>query len=232
MATAQNIIDSAARKIGMPSPDASDSAIYLEVLNEILSLWGGENIIIPYFTKETYSIGVGVNEITIGSGGDINTTHPLLIHSLFLRDSDNFDYPIHEMNLEQFNAIQDKSKSARPKHFYFEPVYPLGKIYLSSKTVDAETLHINSKKRLTQIALLGDSFTLPDEYKVALIYNLSVFAAPSFAIEATSIVTGIAAKSIKVLRDKALLVNMPRGKVDSALLYRSNNRYGYNVNEN
>ena len=129
------------------------------------------------------------------------------------------------------DEIIDKTVVARPKRFYFEPVYPLGKIYLSRTTADAETLYINSKKRLVQLATLGTEFTLPEEFKTAVIYNLAVYAAPRFAANPSQIVIDIARKGVKVLRDKALINNIPKNRIDNALLYNEQTKYRYNVNE-
>ena len=173
MATAGELITAAFIKIGIGSPTAAQTASALISLNDMVSSWGGENLIYAV-TSEGFTVTAADAEYTIGSGGDWDTVRPNRIISAFLRNSDNYDWPLRPMSSKDYNRLSNKSFDARPNMFYFLPEYPLAKIIFNCSPDDGYSFYAEYIKTFTEFALTTTAVTLPPEYKEALVYNLAI----------------------------------------------------------
>lgn len=184
-------------------------------LNDLLTYWGAEKLLVPYLTTETFSLIVGTSVYTIGSSGNFNTVRPNRIINAFIRDSSNNDYPVDIISLEEYDACTLKTTSARPDRLVYLPENPLGKIKLYPTPSAVESLIIDSWKPLAQIALVSDSFGLPPEYLRAITYNLAVEIAPEYGIVKNELIrqAETAKKAIKSLNVGVI----PIAGFDSAL---------------
>ena len=148
MATANTITDGAYRlnSILNPSTDQDDSG--LEALNNMISSWSAEGLLVPYNTIESFALTVGKSTYTIGSGGEFDTVRPLRIIDAFIRDSNSDDYPVDvSMTRVEYNAITQKDAEARPTRLYFDPQYPKGKIYFNYEPDTAERYILRPRKQ-------------------------------------------------------------------------------------
>ena len=143
-------------------------------LNDMLTFWGAEKLLVPYLTTETFSLVAGTSSYTIGASGTFNTVRPNRIINAFIRDSSNNDYPLDIISIEEYDALILKTTSTRPHSLLYLPENPLGKIKLYPTPSAVESLIIDSWKTLAQLALVSDSFVLPPEYLRAITYNLAV----------------------------------------------------------
>jgi len=223
MATAQNIIDRAFRKLGITTPTAGQSADALESLNDMISSWSADGLIVPYRTSENFTLTVGSAVYTIGAAGNFNTVRPLEIMEVYIRDSNNNDHYLTKMTQTQYALIVDKGADARPERYYYDPQYALGKIYFDSEPTTAETLHLISEKAITELAALTTTVSLPDHYKEALVFNLAVRLASdkNIEIDNNSIAIAIQTKNIienMVARDALYRTT----RMDSMLLLNNN----------
>jgi hypothetical protein len=173
MAIVQNIIDAAARKVGISSLSADDLTNALEDLNNLLGVLGIE-FLAPYVTRESLVLTAGDAEYTIGSAGDLNTVRPIALLNIFIRDSGGYDYPIDIINAVEYNDITIKTTEARPGRVYFLPEYPLVKIIFDYEPDEAYTAYFEFQKGFAEYTDLTDTVTLPNEYKEALTYNLAI----------------------------------------------------------
>lgn len=181
MATAQDIINGAFRLIHISAPSDTDSSDALEVLNDYLSMLSIEQITVPYVTSESFSLVASTNTYTIGSGGAFDTVRPMKIESAFIRDSAGNDYTLDVVIAKgDYNRNSLKTYAERPEELTYVPSYPLGKIYLYGTPVDAETIHIDSYKPLTEFSALTTTYALPLEYKQFLKYNLAILLHPIY----------------------------------------------------
>lgn len=221
MATAQTIIDSALRKNGVASPTATQRANGLEALNDMISNWSADGLIIPYNTTESLTLVVGQSVYTIGSAGDFNTTRPLKIVNAFIRDSNNDDHAVDvTMTEAEYNAIEIKDAEERPTKLYYDPQYSLGKIYFNYEPSTAETLYLISEKPITELAALATTVSLPDFYKECLTYNLAVRLAAEYDNQLLPQVIEVANISKNTLENLNSLNKLQNTvKMDSALTY-------------
>ncbi len=176
--SAQEIITAAYRKNGIKSPTTQQSTDGLQDLQNMLSSWSAEGLIVPYYTTENFTLTAGQAIYTIGSGGDLNTVRPLKIINAFIRIS-NDDHPVGvNMTQAQFNSIVSKDMETRPRRLYYDPQYPLGKIKFNREAEIAYDFHLISEKPLINPSALTTTFSIPQEFNEPLIYNLAVKIAP------------------------------------------------------
>ena len=226
MATAKTITDAAYRLNSILNPSTDQNESSLEALNNMISSWSAEGLLIPYNTIESFILTVGKSIYTVGSGGDFDTIRPLKIIDAFIRDSGNDDHPVDvSMTRVEYNAIVQKDAEARPTRLYFDPQYPKGQIYFDCEPETAETLHLTSEKAITELATLDTTVDLPVFYKEALVYNLAIRLSQELDVQLARETLNIAMfnkNSIENInaRDKIF----KQAKFDSALineLYRS-----------
>ena len=172
----QTIVDAAFRKNGINLPTETQRSEALILLNTMISSWYAESLSVPYSTVEALTLVVGQGTYTIGSGGAFDTALPIRIIDVYIRDSDNKDNPVDiTMNRWDYDSIGDKSVTGRPTRLYYDPQYPLGRIYFDLLPEVADTLYLVSEKHLASFATVTDEITsLPEFYKETLIYNLAV----------------------------------------------------------
>lgn len=221
MATAQTIIDSALRKCGIGSPSSTQRTNGLEALNDMISSWSAESLIIPYNTTEALTLVVGKASYTIGSAGDFNTVRPLRIINAFIRDANNDDHPVDvTMTEAEYNAIVEKDADERPTKLYYDPQYSLGKIYFNYEPATAETLYLISEKAITELAALSTTVSLPDFYKEVLVYNLAIRLAAEFDNQLLPEVVQIAVLSKNNIENINALDKLTKTvKMDTAMTY-------------
>jgi len=228
MATVQQIINASYNKIGLLIITSTKSDKALVSLNNMLSSWSAEGLVVPYRTSESFPLVVGKSSYTIGASGEFNTVRPLEIISAYIRDSSNSDHPVAvTMTQQQYADIVDKTISTRPGRLYYDPQYALGKIYFESEPDTIETLYLTSEKAITEFASLTAAVVLPDYYKEALVYNLAIRLALDEEIEINQYVTAIAITSKNTIENIAAKDKLFRiSKMDNALL---NNNNSYNI---
>ena len=171
--TAADLISGAFQKIGVYSPTTAQSASALISLNNMISSWGAD--LLNYaLTREYKALTTGDAEYTVGSGGDWDTVRPMKLESAYLRDSDDYDWPLEVINAVQYNSHYCKSLDGRPERIYFIPEYPLAKIIFDYEPDASYTVYCDFVKNFTEFTATTTSVTLPAEYKEALIYNLAI----------------------------------------------------------
>ena len=177
MATAQTLITDAyiESQIVDPvdGPDGNQSTLGLRFLNRIIGRLSTQEVIIPYSTSESFSTTAGQASYTMGSGGTASSERAKIIKSAFVRDSNSYDYPLMVAAEKSYNAISDKTFQDRPGLLFYDPVYPVGVIYLYPVPDSVYTVHLESAKDLHGSLSLGTTFSLPTEYEDALILFLA-----------------------------------------------------------
>jgi len=184
MSNARSIIKGSLRSIGkigrgrdMTAEQAADG---LELLNQLLASWKGEGLIEPFRTTEELTYSASQQSYTIGSGGDLDTVRPIQIIAAFHRDGAGSDHSVDFMTLQEYNSIHTKDISTYPCRMYYEPEYPLGRIYFDYKPGTDLTLHLTSLKEITAFADLDTTITLPAEYDRFMRTHLAIETAPDY----------------------------------------------------
>lgn len=220
MTTARDIVKAAHRKINilgqgstLTAEEANDG---LEAMNDMIASWSTQKALIFTETKETFNL-TGALSYTIGSGQDFDTTIPRSILSAYATYA-GYDHPVQVIDANEFASISDKDLSGVPTQLYFDSNYPTATIYLYPINYGGTTLTLISLKPLTEFASLDTVYSMPPEYKRALIHNLAVEIAPEFEREASTTVKRIAKQSLDWVRQQNTKNNKGVVSVDTAML--------------
>jgi hypothetical protein len=181
----QDCIESALHSLGVKDPsesaDSNDTALGLEAVQDILSEWSSEKMMIPFTTWEAVTLVVAQASYEIGDNGspDLDTIRPIDITQAFLRPSgSSYDYPVEIIKKAQYLGITNKSTSGTPDKIWYNPTVPNGLLYCYPVPDAADSLYICGLKSFDEsIAddLSDDLITaaqIPREYYMALKWAL------------------------------------------------------------
>ena len=222
MATAQTIINRALKKINAlatgenPSDNLAQDA--LAEMNLILEEWSNEEWMQPGLTTITYALTAGDESYTIGSGGDIDEVWPVSIKTMFVRDTNNNDYTVKEIDAEDYARITLKTTTTTyPDYYYYNRVYPLGTIKFYPAPITGLTLHMDVWSQITQFALLTTTVTLPPGYEKAIGDELAVVLMADYGKNVRADLVGAAIKSKNWIKNVNQVVpkrrtNIPIGR--------------------
>lgn len=204
MSTAQQIINRALRYSGIidVSEDAEIdySTPALEDLNQMIDEWSNDGLAQTSLTTVSHALVSGTREYTIGSGGDINTSWPVKIQNVYVRDGSSADYPIEQIPASEYALLALKdTPNSYPSLLYYERSHPLGTLKLWPVPNSGLTLYMDVWDKLDSISLVTDSLTLPPGYDSAYAYNLAVRLAPQYGREAPATVQRLAIDSKRKL---------------------------------
>lgn len=171
--TAGDLITASFLKIGVDDPTSNQTASALISLNNMISAWGPD-ILQPSLTRENFTVTSGDAEYTIGPSGDWDTVRPIRIQNAYLRDSDNYDWPLTIVSANDVNEVSYKAITARPERIYFIPEVTQAKVFFDYTPDAAYTIYLESWKPFTEFTDTTTETTLPVEYKEAIVYNLAV----------------------------------------------------------
>lgn len=222
MATAQTLIDRAARLVGGvasgESCTAAESADGLIALNAMLEAWQIDKLDVWAFVDTAYSLVSGTQSYTVGPAGNFALTpRPYRIEECFVRYS-NIDSPVELLTAEQWFALSSKTDTATyPDRAYYEPSLATGTLLVYPKPNAVSSLHIVTWQVVTALATLGTTVTLPPGYERAIAYNLAVeWAGPEFGVPVSDTVQRIAMEShgsIKRANHRQIANHSPMGSV-------------------
>jgi hypothetical protein len=193
--TARTLIKGALRVVGAlasgETPTADEENEALEALKFMFRSWSTRDIMLFYVKQDTVTL-TGANYYTIGSGGDCNTVRPTSIRGAYVDD--------------QLCTIIDEAKhrelrlsnlTGSAAYLYYNPEYPLGKIYLLP--TDGSLLYLDSLKPLTDPTAITGDVAFPPEYDAAIKYGLAVHLAPEYGKEASPTVLGLAQDALAAI---------------------------------
>lgn len=229
--TTGDLITLALRNIGVlaagePASD-EDMDDALAIAQEMIEAWSIEKLMVPAVTHESFDISTvgAAGQYTIGSSGTLNTVWPFDVVDVRIISGDRH-YTLEKVGLKKWAGNPVKDSIRIPTEFYYEPSYPLGKIYLDSITETTQSMKVVSHKAITDLPALTASTAYPPGFNTCIRVNLEVWLPPAFE-KPVNPDTRKLAKELKrgIKRVNSTPLNM---KVDPAL--KQNRRY-YNVSE-
>lgn len=225
MPTALDIITRAYKIAGIlgknETPDSGMAADGMTSLNDMLDSWNTDRTFI--YTISTTSITVtGAQSYTIGIGGDFNTDRPEKLENVYVRIN-NIDYPLKQINIDDWDSIAYKASGSFPQYFRYEPNYPLGVIYIYGAPTTG-SIYIDIWSQLTQFSSISDNHTFPNGYRRALNYGLAKEIAPENGISLTPEAAAIAVESQANIRARNLPLPVMKTEVGALV----GNNIGFN----
>lgn len=228
MTTARDIIKAALRKIQVLGTGrklaAEDAADALEALNAMIASWSVEGALVYTETREVFNLTSGKAVYSIGSGADFDTVRPTQIDAAYVRYSGS-DYTLDLESKSDRASIVDKDETGIPSNAYYDENYPLANLYLWPVPLADMTITIFTEKPLTEFTDLDTDFSMPPEYKRALIYNLAVEVAPEYDRTPLQQVVATASKSKEIVQNQNRRNDSKILTVDSAIV----NSNTYNI---
>lgn len=199
MATALDLIESAADNIGVSNLTSAERTKALAALNTMIDSWNSERLTLFQEDEDQLTLTTSIS-YTIGSGGTFNVTRPVRLISAFYREtSGSIDYPIRRfIDKSEWDLIPQKTLDGIPELVWYDTAYPLGSINVFPQK--AGYLFLTSAKQLTEFASTSTSVSLPPGYREALIYNLSLRLGPVFELPVPQEVMMIASRSLGAIR--------------------------------
>lgn len=158
---------------GESLPESKAELIW-NYLNLLLESWALEGLMVKADVLESFALTAGLNVYTYGTGGDFNSSAPVIIYdSTFVHVGDT-DYPCTLISLEQYRNIPDKLSSGTPERFTYNPEHPLVKVYFYPTPDSTDSVYIKSSKELISFADRVTEVDIPRGYARAIISNLGV----------------------------------------------------------
>jgi len=189
-------------------PTAREEEDALRGLNNLLNMWSADGYMIYGYTREEFTMTANKNEYTLGTGGDFNTDRPASIDSMQIKyPGGSIDYDVEIVPQNQYDARRLKTTLGRPYYCFVNPGYPLTKLLFTNTPDQAYTLRINFFDRITEFASRNSDVSLPEEYRMALVYNGAKYMGLQFvdsipgdvramAKETKSVITAINASNL------------------------------------
>ncbi len=220
--TANNIIASAYRKGAVRNPTTLQLSDGLQDLQNMLSSWSADGLIVPSYVIENFTLTVGQSVYAIGDEAEFDTPRPNRIIESWIRE-DNADYVITPMSLSTYTAICDKTTEGKPRRQYYDPQYPFGNIKFDYEADTAYDFWIISEKPLTNPTSLEYAFSVPLEFNRAIIYNLAIELGIDEDNKLPPEVFKIAEESMGAIRNINLSSRIEPAILDSAVVYSGHN---------
>lgn len=239
--SAKTLITQAAQKIGVLGRGqklAGDEAMdWLRGMKQMLDAWSLEQLMIPFLTRETFSLDAQ-QAFTIGPGGDFDTERPISIMEMEIIDAAGDTYRVHQCPLNVWTRVQEPV-SARPMRFFVEDGYPLATIRFDRIPYDP-TVRMWSQKpitvwRIEDLDVIGNpdfagqtepTSALTTEtlmadiefdrgYESCIVFNLAVYMAADYDKMPSALVLGMAQQ----LKDriKAQNIKVPQLEIEPGL---------------
>jgi len=201
--TARNLITDSMKLLGLlvkgdsPADDEIEDGLYR--LNDIISTWSLESLLINARVTESFPLTGGQLQYTIGPGGNFDTTRPTAIISMFYRVA-NLDYPVYKLTDEAY-ALQIGMKNIQnpfPEYYNYTLGWPLGTLKFWPVPSSTNSIYILSEKTISGFTTLDTVVDLPPGWARALRYALALEMAPEYGKDAMQ-----TAQVIKATADEA-----------------------------
>lgn len=229
MASAGDLITRALRRgrcIGRDqTPSAEDSADGLTALNALLDLWSNDSLLVYQQQQENFSLVAGTASYTIGTGATWSTTRPLkILPGCFVRRN-GVDSPVEVLeNRQAYDAIPVKTTQGMPSALFYDTGMSNGTVYLYPVPDAADTIYLNTMKRLSTLASLVTSVTLPPGYDELVVTGLAINRCPEYGLSAPGDVKLGFSNAARLIR--RMNARIPVMSVDPAILPM---RGGYDI---
>lgn len=223
--TVAELIRGALRKLGVlassETPTAAEESDALATLNAMLDSWAGERLALFATLRSTYTLTIGLNPHTIGTGGTFSTTRPVRIDraSIVPQQEPGAELPLALLSDAEWQETQAKEQDGRPTSLWIESAYPLMKLHFNPVPDVADTLILYTWQQLGRFASASADFDFPPGYERAILFNLAVELAPEYGAVPSNDLLRIADESKSTL--KRLNYRPSPMRCDSAVLGRA-----------
>jgi len=221
MVTALQIITDSMKELGALAqgevPTADEAADGLTVLNDMLSMWQLDSLMISTIFPQVFNLVAGQQTYTIGPAGNFNVARPDTIGAAYMRDAAGNDYPVYVTNnyIEYANIVSKQVTGEYPTVLYYDSFSPTQTLYLwPIPSTTAYKLVLWTSKDLTSFDNLNDDLTLAAGYSLAMKKNLAILLAPRYGkviTQETALFAQTALSRIKAYNYVGNTLDIPNG---------------------
>jgi hypothetical protein len=186
-------------------PTASEYNDGRVAFNSMLESFSLDGLSSYVMQEQSFSLVVGTNSYTIGSGGVVNVTRPTEITQAYIRDSLNNDFLMNLHTRDTWNQIGNRGSnitSQIPTDLFYDPQNPLGVINIFPTPSEANTCFFDSTLQLTTFPSATTQLAMPIGYERMYVYNLAVELASMFGFPIPPVQPG--QKNVTVLAMESL----------------------------
>ena len=157
-------------------------------------------------TQDVFIPSTGAQSYSMGPGGDFNVPRPVRVEAAWVEQNPTgglpVSYPLTPLFArEDYNRITVKKLQSFPKFFFYDSSYPIGNIYyIPIPQAGLFNLHATIMAQLQVFATLQDTFNMPPQYQMPIVYNLACRIAPLFGLPVPQDVKDMARGSIDTLK--------------------------------
>lgn len=184
MATASTIIIRGLQMLGDKIPGdtltTTEQTTYLAVLNSMLDSWRIDKLLVYRILENTFTLQVGFDTYTVGSGGNFNIERPDRLEDTCFIMYQNTQHPVRVVDEATLTAQQTQAQTQMPRMIYLDPAFPLASIFFDYTPDKAYEFHLKSWSSLQQFASISDTLVLPSGYQRALESNFAMEVSPGY----------------------------------------------------
>lgn len=210
MATPAQIIERALKKSGVlgvgQTASAEDTNDALADLNDLVAQWRRKRWLT--YCLETHSLpSTGALRYSVGPGGDFDIARPDRIESAYIRQpTTNSNQPVdYYLKIiaarEDYNRITVKNLGTLSQILFYESSFPLGYVYPYPVPKNIYELFISVKVDLPAFVSLTTAIQLPEEYSVALLWNLAKRLRPGYQLPPDPQINDFARLSLNIITE-------------------------------
>lgn len=172
-----------------PTPD--DLADAFALLQDLVSSWKTERLIIPYIKRTTWTLtsakGTIGNPYTVGSGGDVDVSLPARVVDLIFKYQDTsvsptMEYQLVQLTDNEWRATPQKTLTGTlPARCYYQPTFVagFGSLYLMPVPSQSNLQGIlYAPATIDRPVTVNDAVIVPDAYLRFMKTNLAIECAP------------------------------------------------------
>lgn len=189
------IISAALRLIGVgiegESLSNADTNTASEALNMILKHWMTYGLQLWLRDEKTLTLTQDKGTYTLGQSGspDVSMIRPLRILDMVRRDTsgtDDIDTEMTQLTEDEWYRLPNKSTSATPVDYYYEPTIPNGTLNIwpqpNSTSASDHQIVFSYHTPIEDMDSGADDFDMPVEWMRAVKYALAADVAPEYAV--------------------------------------------------
>jgi len=236
MATVRDIFTDSLTELGVLAAGETmqtiDADAALGALNRLVDQWASERLYIYSVTRTTWTMVSGTQNYTVGTGGTVNIARPSYVERVNFQDTNadpDLEYPLYSYSDADWQRVRIKAQTATlPTGYYYNPTHPLGTLSFwpipSSTTLQGV---IYAPTAITEFATLDTAIALPPGYRRALVKNVALELAPSYAREPQPLLVQQASDSKAIVKR----TNFRPAELSSepAALGQARRPYGYSI---
>jgi hypothetical protein len=164
------------------SPTNIEAQKMFRIVNRMMDSWSTEDLMIYNNVQEVFNLTSGQQSYTIGVGGDFNTSRPVDVTAIYMRDVNGNDLPVQILTYDEYAQIISKPVGATiALSAYYNASSPLSTItFWPVPTATTYRAVIWSWKTLTDFSDLTYQVDMPPGYRDAIVSNLALRGAIAF----------------------------------------------------